>query len=88
MIDRKFEVRNFIILLIKKCLKNLFGIKYMEVLISSRNQREFLCIINCKCLYIRNQFYVMLIYMSYMRLVILIYYFVSFKVQRKCIKIG
>lgn len=39
MIDRKFEVRNFIILLIKLMFEELdrFGIKYMEVLISSRN---------------------------------------------------
>lgn len=56
MIDRQSEARNFIILPTKLMFEELdrFGIKYMEVLISSRNQREFLCTIYCKCLYIRN----------------------------------
>lgn len=60
----------------------------MEVLISSRNQPEFLCTINCKCLNIRNQLYVMSIHMSYMRSAILTSHLASSKAQRKCIKTG
>lgn len=52
MIDRKSEARNFIILLTKLMFEEFVWYKvYMEVLISSRNQRKFLCTINCKCLY-------------------------------------